>query len=34
VERDTDVRLGLEALKSRAREPRGATPLVTRALVP
>ena len=34
VERDSDVRIGLEALKSRARELRGATPLVTRALVP
>ena len=32
--RDPDVRVALEALRSRVREPRGADPLVTRALVP
>jgi carboxyl-terminal processing protease len=34
VERDTDVRIGLEALKSRVRGARGVPTLVTRAVVP
>jgi len=32
--RDADVRVGLDALKSQARERRAGTMLVSRALVP
>jgi carboxyl-terminal processing protease len=34
IERDTDVRIGLEALKSRVRGVRSVPTLVTRAVVP